>query len=98
MTQNGTVIKTREVSASSVIANESNVTYTFSMKFTHTIPSGGSIQIKLTDSARVSSPSFLTNSCFRLDFSDKPVAMMCKATATTIEVIVSTPAFTSAGL
>lgn len=97
-TQNGTVIKTRDVSASSTIANDQNVVYTFSMKFTYPVPIGGSIKISFTDSAKVGNLSVLGNSCFRLDFSNKPLSLQCFATPSTISITIATPAFTSAGL
>jgi acyl-CoA hydrolase len=98
MAQTGTVLKTREVAATSLVANDQNVTYTLSMKFTNPIPSGGSIKITLTDSAMVGNSALLVNSCYRLDFSNRPTSLVCKATPTSIEVTVSSPAFDSKGL
>ena len=63
--------------------NKRDVTYTLSMKFTYPIPMGGAIRVTFIDKGtKIGNEQLLVNSCYRLDFSERPTSLACRVTLT----------------
>ena len=96
-TVGGSVTKLSEISASSFASGENGVQYTFDMEFEHTIPVGGLIRVVLPGTMTVDNAYDLQSNCYRLDYSSRPVSLLCDADLGYFDVIVTNRDFGNSG-